>query len=117
MPHSLLTEQKLRYKQHFDKVFANRKRLSSLRFLAYYRKSDLSYSRIGVMCAKRNVRSAVERNRIRRVLKEQFRLNQHDLPAVDLVFVAKKEAGKANNNELRTCIDKLLTKIITSAAK
>lgn len=112
MQQKLLAVQKIRSKQDFDKVFADRKRLSARCLLAYYRCNELSYPRIGMVTAKRNIRLAVERNRVRRIIKEQFRLTQANLPAVDLVFVTKPGAGEFTNNELRECIGTLLTKLL-----
>ena len=52
-------------------------------------------SRLGVVTARR-IGGAVVRNRARRLLRETFRLHQHDLAApVDLVLVARPSiAGK-----------------------
>ena len=54
-----------------------------------------SPSRLGVITARR-IGCAVVRNRARRLLRESFRLHQHDLTApVDLVLVARPSiAGK-----------------------
>ncbi|MCX6892004.1 MAG: ribonuclease P protein component [Verrucomicrobiota bacterium] len=52
-------------------------------------------SRLGVITASR-IGGAVVRNRARRLMRESFRLHQHDLAApVDLVLVARQSiAGK-----------------------
>jgi ribonuclease P protein component len=54
-----------------------------------------SASRLGVVTAKR-IGCAVVRNRARRLMRETFRVHQHDLAApVDLVLVARPSiAGK-----------------------
>ena len=44
---------------------------------------------------------AVPRNRIKRLIREAFRTRKQDLPAVDLVVIARPAAGKASNDELR----------------
>jgi ribonuclease P protein component len=53
-------------------------------------------SRLGVVTSKK-VGGAVARNRARRLLRESFRLHQHDLPQpADFVLVARPSiAGKA----------------------
>jgi ribonuclease P protein component len=53
-------------------------------------------SRLGVVTSKK-VGGAVARNRARRLLRESFRLHQHDLPqAADVVLVARPSiAGRA----------------------
>ncbi len=54
-----------------------------------------SYSR------KKNVRRAHERNRIKRLTRESFRLRQHELPAMDFVVVAKKGVADLDNRVSR----------------
>jgi ribonuclease P protein component len=54
---------------------------------------------------------SVERNRIRRVVRESFRLHQHELPAVDIVVSARARARGAGNPELRANIEELWRKV------
>ena len=114
MSFGLASDQKLLCKVQFDAVFQERNRLYGRFFLTYYRRNDLSFARIGVIISKRNVRLAVHRNRIKRLIKEQFRLQQIFLPSVDIVFVVKKGSGELDNKELTQCILGLLKKLSTS---
>ncbi len=113
MAFRLLFESKLRCKRQFDYVFQGQKRLYARWFLAYYRYNQQSLPRLGIIISKRNVRLAVQRNRIRRLIKEQFRLKQAVLPPIDIVFVVKKGSGNNNNSELRSCLLKLMRKLST----
>ena len=117
MDQRLLFVQKLRSKQDFDRVFKDKRRLSVRPFLAYYRRNELPFSRIGIITAKRNVRFAVNRNRIRRVIRDQFRRSQHDFGPVDIVFLVNKPAGDLDNNELRKCLKRLLKNPRLSVSK
>jgi ribonuclease P protein component len=56
---------------------------------------DTSESRLGVITS-RDIGSAVQRNRARRLLRESFRLHQHEiLGPLDLILVARRSiAGK-----------------------
>jgi ribonuclease P protein component len=54
---------------------------------------------LGLVIGKKNVPTAVARNKIKRVVREAFRLTE--LPvAVDLVFLARKDLGKLSSAEL-----------------
>ena len=64
-------------------------------------------SRIGLTVAKKNVRRAHERNRIKRLTRESFRLRQHELPAMDFVVVAKKGVADLDNRALSEALEKL----------
>ena len=63
--------------------------------------------RIGLTVAKKNVRRAHERNRIKRLTRESFRLRQHELPAMDFVVVAKKGVADLDNRALSEALEKL----------
>jgi len=66
--------------------------------------------RFGVVVGS-NVGNAVKRNRIKRVFRDFFRLNRELFPVGDCVVVAKPQADKLTNNELRKCLVALLKKI------
>lgn len=50
--------------------------------------NECRHSRLGITVAKRVVRRAVHRNRIKRQIRESFRTRQNELPPMDFVVVA-----------------------------
>ncbi|GAB6067082.1 hypothetical protein JCM13664_04000 [Methylothermus subterraneus] len=64
------------------------------------RPNDRGYARLGLAVPKRKLKKAVERNRIKRLVRESFRLNQSNLPAVDIVVLAKSAAATAERSVL-----------------
>jgi ribonuclease P protein component len=79
----------LRSKRDYDAVFDARTRESRGPLSVGARPNDLPHCRFG-MSVSRKVGTAVRRNRIRRLLREAFRLMQHDLPrGYDLVVVVR----------------------------
>ena len=58
-------------------------------------------ARLGLTVSKRVDPRSVGRNRIRRVLRETFRLTRAQLPDGDYVVLAKPEAKKISNAALR----------------
>ncbi len=46
--------------------------------------NDLDYARVAIRAGKR-VGGAVVRNREKRMLREAFRVRQHELPAIDMI--------------------------------
>lgn len=67
--------------------------------------------RIGLAVAVRIAGGSVERNRIRRVIRESFRLHQHELPAVDLVVSARARARGASGPEMHAALAALWKKV------
>jgi ribonuclease P protein component len=65
-----------------------------------------SYPRLGLAIATRTFGSAVARNRIKRLARESFRLNQHDLPPVDVMVSARDAARRARTIDLRASLER-----------
>jgi len=62
-------------------------------------------SRLGLAISKKNARRAVDRNRIKRIIRESFRKNIQKLPAIDLVVMAKPVTKNANNQQIFLSLD------------
>lgn len=59
--------------------------------------NSLSYARLGLAIAKRYVPSAVERNRVRRIIREGFRHYQSAFGAFDIVVITQKPLEDLGN--------------------
>ena len=66
--------------------------------------NDKTGPRLGLAVALRIARTAVERNRIRRLIRESFRLHQRALPAVDIVVSARPKAQGAPREQLQASL-------------
>lgn len=87
--YSLPKSRHLRLPSEFDAVYASKTRNTHGPLTVYARPNDLGHPRLG-MSVSRKVGIAARRNRIRRLLREAFRLMQHDLPCgYDLVVVVR----------------------------
>jgi len=76
-------------------------KLSTQYFLCLSRKSShADHARLGIIAAKKHIRFAVNRNRVKRVLRESFRLHQHKLPSYDIVMLTKQGCSEAENEKL-----------------
>ena len=80
---------RVRKRQDYSAVFESRMRVSRGPLAMHGVLNALGYTRLGLSTPRR-VGIAVRRNRIRRLLRESFRLLQHELPAgYDLVLVIR----------------------------
>lgn len=81
--------QRLHGRRQFDAVFAARCRKPAGPLTILTRPNGLAFSRLG-LAVPRRVGTAVRRNRIKRLLREAFRLRQRELPAgYDVVVLVR----------------------------
>ena len=66
--------------------------------------------RLGVVVTRR-VGTAVDRNRIRRIVREHFRTNRDRMPHGDCVVIAHEGAAALTNEELATHMDRAASKL------
>lgn len=84
----------------FSYVFADAVAVHNRSFTFLSRDSKQKVSRLGLVISKKNAGRAVDRNRLKRIIKESFRHHHIQLPKVDIVVLAKKGADKKDNKKL-----------------
>jgi ribonuclease P protein component len=63
-------------------------------------KSKTGQARLGLAISKKQVKRAVDRNRIKRQIRESFRLRRKQLPACDVVVMVRSKILKLEKREL-----------------
>ena len=110
-------ESRLLTPDHFQSVFKKPIRFGSRHFTILIIPSTLpddscKNNRLGLAIAKKRVKLAVQRNRIKRIIRESFRLNQHELPPIDMVVMVKSGIDQLDNNVINQELAKVWRKII-----
>jgi ribonuclease P protein component len=98
---TLPAQVRLRRKREFDAAYARGRRLGDGFFTVVVLANDVGAARLGMAVAVRVAGGAVTRNRIRRIIRESFRLHRQQLPARDLIVGAKPRARAAAAQLLR----------------
>ena len=83
-------ENRLLKSDDFGFVFKKPLKVAGESFDLYVRANKLSLARLGLAVPKKAVKHAVTRNRIKRVFREYFRVEQSSLQGFDVVVVVKK---------------------------
>lgn len=97
----------MRRKLEFDTVHSRGKRIGDRFFGIAAIPNDLSAPRLGMAVGLKVTQISVRRNRVRRLIRESFRLHQAQLPALDLVVSARAAARGAAAAELRASLEAL----------
>jgi len=119
MRYTLGKEEKLKSKILIEQLFAEGKHVKSFPFRLIFLKAEHTSEspiKVGFSVPKRNVKLAVNRNRIKRLMREVYRKNKHSL-VVNLseqytfmfIYMAKEEIEYA---ELEKTIKKIFTKFL-----
>ena len=112
---------RLKTPREFEIAFQQGRRIPAAAFRLHVRRDESAGSgaddaghrpvRLGISVPKRVAARAVERNRIRRIVRESFRLLCSRLPAGDYVIVAQREAADAPAAWLREALDSLWRRV------
>jgi len=102
---------RLRRKRDFDATYARGRRMGDGFFAVTATLNDSDTPRLGLAVAVRVAGGGVGRNRLRRIIKESFRVHQHELPPVDLVVSARPPARSAKGPELHASLEALWKKV------
>jgi ribonuclease P protein component len=97
-------------------VFQNGQRSADRYFTILFHPNTLRQPRLGFAISKQKVRLAVGRNRLRRLVRESFRIRASALPPVDLVVMARDATTAAPNSEIVTSLEKHWARIATGAS-
>ncbi len=79
--------------------------------------NDLQHPRLGLVIGKKSVKLSVERNRIKRQIRETFRHHQLELAGWDIVIIARKGLADLDNPELAKQFAKLWKRLSRNPAK
>ena len=113
---TLPAQRRLRRKADFDAAYARGRRFGNGFFGVTAYENDKGGPRIGLAVAVRAAGGGVERNRIRRLIRESFRIHQHELPSVDLIVSARARVKDAARTELRASLAELWKKVSEQCA-
>jgi ribonuclease P protein component len=87
---SFTKRDRIRSKSDFERLKKSGVRLTDGVLLLVVQPTELGFPRLGIAVPKR-VGGAVERNRMKRLIRETFRLNRDSLPgSIDLLVVVRR---------------------------
>ena len=86
-------------KADYNDVFRDAKKIVNPHFIFLYRDNELGHARLGLALSKKHIAKAHDRSRLKRLLRETFRVAHH-LTAIDIVVLARPGVAKVQNANL-----------------
>jgi ribonuclease P protein component len=87
------------------------KRIGVRHFLAEFSPNQKLTCRLGQAVSRRVSKRAVDRNRIKRLVRESYRHARNQLPFVDILLIARSSAVQTPATELRADLSSLWQKL------
>lgn len=85
----------------YERVFARAQRSRDRYFTVLARQGEETpQARLGLAVSRRVDKRAVQRNRLKRLIRESFRHNKQRVAGLDLVVIARPAAAAADNRTL-----------------
>lgn len=92
--------------KQFQRVFAGSSRFGNRYITVLAKENQLEHPRLGMAISKKCAKRAVDRNRIKRITRESFRLNSSTLPAVDIIVMCRPTILELDNSVVFLHIEK-----------
>ena len=97
---SFRKKERITKKSEFQTIIKHGARYTTKNFVIIIHQNNRDLRRLGISVSKK-VGGAVKRNRVKRLVREFFRLNKHQLPeSKDFLFVAKPGSIELNYSTL-----------------
>jgi ribonuclease P protein component len=107
---SLKREERLSKKAELIDLKLHGRRYYTSSFLVALKENGTDTTRLGISVSKR-VGNAVKRNRIKRLIREFYRLNKHQIPrGYDMMITALKDGDAINFSKVQQELGDLLLK-------
>src|SRR5260370_23628716 len=114
-PFTFRPHEHLRRPADFKRVYDRRRSVSDAWLLVYARENDLPYSRLG-LSVSRKFGGPVQRNLLRRLYREAYRLTRADIPpGLDLVLIPRRPEPPALE-VLKEVLPKLVRQVVKRLA-
>jgi len=107
-PHAFSPREKLKRRRDFERVTREGRSLSDGLFRVRAAPNGLAHGRLGIIVSKRMSKLAPERNRMKRLVREAWRLHKAAFPpGLDWIVIPKGNLSRKTLREIETSLTAL----------
>lgn len=104
------SEERIKRNSHFRYIYNRGKSISNDTLVLYILKNKKSINRVGISVSKK-VGNSVVRNRVKRLIRESYRLNRHNfINGHDFIFIARQKSSSADYKKVEGAMKHLMRK-------
>lgn len=101
----------LKKNKEFKHIYKKGKSYANRLLVIYYLPNEKNYNRLGLSVSKK-VGNSVIRNRVKRLLRESYRLNEENIKtAYDIVIIARVQSDKADFKSIDQAVIHLMKRV------
>ena len=90
----------------FSRVFRSGKRTGGGGLTVITVENSVGHPRLGLAVAKKHLKLACHRNRLKRIIRDAFRQNQSAFSNIDIVVLSRADVKQRDLKQIRTALDK-----------
>ncbi|OGT37775.1 MAG: ribonuclease P protein component [Gammaproteobacteria bacterium RIFCSPHIGHO2_12_FULL_37_14] len=105
---------RLTTKREFQQAFQQPCKVSNHYLLALFKPNQRSYPKLGMKIGKHLIKRAVDRNQLKRIIRESFRHHQEVLKGLDIVVLIRSKCRPLEKKIWRNDIDALWQVLLNS---
>lgn len=100
-------EYRVKKSQDFDNIIRKKQSFANRQFVIYYQENKLDHMRLGISVSKK-LGKAHERNRLKRYVRESFKIRKDFLKNYDIIIIVRPAAKGLSFLEFGSSIDHVL---------
>lgn len=109
-------QRRLRQTRQYQRVFSKGRRWSKGALTVLACRNTLGFARLGLAIPRKYMRRAVQRNRLKRLIRESFRCHQQELGEFDLIVLAGRGVDVMAAKDVGIVLQRYWSKLSTQGA-
>ncbi len=101
----------------YSRVFRSGKRIGGGGLTILTVENSVGYPRLGLAVAKKHLKLACHRNRLKRIIRDSFRHNQLEFSNIDIVVLSRAEVKQRDSEQIRTALERHWLTVVTQWQK